>query len=245
MALTNYTSRTDSKMTNSGISRRTVLIGGSAGLAGLGTVAVGGGLLTQTTTEAEAQAKLGPQIPIEKMMETGELADNILGNADAKVTLIEYSSMTCPHCARFHTGVLGQFKTKYIDTGKVRYIVREFPLDNLATAAAMLARCAGSDKYFAFVDALYAQQEKWAFAEGSPVPPLRELAKQAGFTRESFDKCLKDQKLVDGILWIRNRGAKEFGVSATPSFYINGRKLEGSSSLESLSSVIDPLLNES
>ena len=88
----------------------------------------------------------------------------------------------------------------------------------------------------------YAQQPKWAFSNGSPVPPLREIAKQAGFTRESFDKCLNDQKLVDGILWIRSRGAKEFGVNSTPTFYINGRKLEGGSSLDSLSSVIDPLL---
>ena len=87
-------------------------------------------------------------------METGELPDNALGSADAKVTLIEYSSMTCPHCARFHTGTLVEFKKKYIDTGKVRYIVREFPLDNLATAAAMLARCSGPDKYFPFADAL-------------------------------------------------------------------------------------------
>ncbi|MGI9405315.1 MAG: DsbA family protein, partial [Hyphomicrobiaceae bacterium] len=173
-----------------------------------------------------------------------ELPDNILGDPDAPVTMIEYSSMTCPHCARFHTGVLGDFKKKYIDTGKVKYIIREFPLDNLATAAFMLARCAGPDKYFPFVDALYAQQEKWAFVE-KPVEPLRELAKQAGFTRETFDKCLKDQKLVDGILWIRKRGADEFKVSATPTFFINGRKLKGSSSIEGLSAVIDPLLKDS
>ena len=150
--------------------------------------------------------------------------------------------MTCPHCARFHNNVLGPIKEKYIDTGKVKFIMREFPLDNLATAAAMLARCAGPEKHLAFSNVLYAQQEKWAFSGGNPVPPLRELAKQAGFTRESFDKCLNDQKLVDGILWIRKRGANDFKVSGTPSIFLNGRKFNGNTSVDSLSKAIDGLL---
>jgi len=228
----------ESHRTAAPLSRRTLL----ALAASLGTITASGLILRGATSPAVAQAQLGPQLSLDEFMKTGELPENITGKADAPVTMTEYASMTCPHCARFHTSVLDKIKEKYIDTGKVRLIMREFPLDNLATAAAMLPRCAGPDKHFAFSKLLYAQQEKWAFSNGNPVPPLRELAKQAGFTRESFDKCLKDQKLVDGILWIRKRGSEKFSVNATPTLFLNGRKYNGALNVAGLSEAIDALL---
>ncbi|MEL6289346.1 MAG: DsbA family protein [Pseudomonadota bacterium] len=208
-------------------------------LAGIGAGAV---TLSVGAIEARAQeVQLGDQLDLDNFMNPGPLPEMAVGKEDAPVTMVEYASMTCPHCARFHNNVLGELKTKYIDTGKVRFIMREFPLDRPATAAFMLARCAGPEKHYALSNALYRKQEAWAFSGGSPVPPLREIAKQAGFTRESFDKCLKDQELLNGILATRKRG-QEFGVRGTPSFFLNGRKYNGSPSLAGLSAAIDSLL---
>ncbi|MEQ1712424.1 MAG: thioredoxin domain-containing protein, partial [Hyphomicrobium sp.] len=154
------------------------------------------------TGSAFAQKAAGPtEVSVEELMKPGELPDVVLGPADAKVTVVEYASMTCGHCAKFHTGVFPEIRKKYIDTGKIRFVMREFPLDNLAAATSMLARCASpektGDKTYALIDTFFAKQADWAFKEGSPVPRLFEIAKQAGFTQESFDKCLTDQKLLD------------------------------------------------
>jgi protein-disulfide isomerase len=152
--------------------------------------------------------------------------------------------MTCGHCATFHNKVFPGLKEKYIDTGKVRFIFREFPLDNLAAAASMLARCSGGgDKSYAMAGALFAKQEAWAFVRGNPVPELFKMARQAGFTQESFDKCLTDQKLLDDITAARERAAKTFGVNSTPTFFINGKRLtDRSDTIDSFSKAIDPLL---
>ena len=150
--------------------------------------------------------------------------------------------MTCGHCAHFANEVFPDFKKKYIDTGKVRYIFREFPLDNLAAAASMLARCAGGDKAFPLIETFYAKQADWAFASGNPVPKLFDIAKQAGFTQESFDKCLTDQKLLDQITAQRTRASDTFGVSATPTFFINGKRLQEAPTMEAFDKVIEPLL---
>jgi len=109
-------------------------------------------------------------------------------------------------------------------------------------AAFMLARCAGPEKYFPFVETLYAQQRYWAFVEGDPVPELLKMAKQAGFTKESFDKCLSDQKLLEGLNWVRNRGHEKFQVNSTPTFFINGQKLKGANNLADFEKMITPLL---
>ncbi len=190
-----------------------------------------------------AQRKDGPaEVPVEELMKATDLPDLTLGAADAKVTGVEYASMTCPHCAHFANEIFDDFKKKYIDTGKVRYVFREFPLDNLAAAVSMLARCGGSDKAIPLVETFYAKQQDWAFASGSPVPKLFDIAKQAGFTQESFDKCLTDQKLLDQITAQRTRASDTFGVNATPTFFINGKRLQEAPSMEAFDKVIEPLL---
>ena len=143
----------------------------------------------------------------------------------------------------FSEKTLPGLKAKYIDTGKVRFISREFPLNNLAAAGAMLVRCVDKDKQFALVDALFATQKNWAFAEGNPVPRLFETVKQAGFTQEAFDKCLTDQPLLDKVNAIRTRGSDVFKVNSTPTFFNNGKRLPGNNHLEDFDKIIEPLLD--
>lgn len=191
-----------------------------------------------------AFAQRGPaEVPVDELMKTGDLPDIVLGDANAKVTIVEYASMTCGHCMHFHTTVFPDLKKKYIDTGKVRFVFREFPLDARAFAASMLARCAGStDKTMALVAALFDKQQDWAFVKENPTPKLFEIAKQAGFTQESFDKCLTDQKLLDQLTAIHTRANEVFGVNATPTFFINGKRLQVAPELESFDKVLEPLL---
>jgi protein-disulfide isomerase len=207
---------------NQGINRRDALKM-AAGVAALAVLAASG-----LSHPALAQRKKGPsEVSEEELMKPGPLPDLVVGKADAPITVVEYASMTCGHCANFHTKVFPTLKEKYVDTGKVRFILREFPLDNLAAAASMLARCAGEGKALPLISALFAKQDDWAFVKGDPRPELLKFAKQAGFTQESFEKCLTDQKLLDEISAIRARGADTFGVNATPTFFVNGKKLNG------------------
>ena len=121
----------------------------------------------------------------------------------------------------FHETTYPELKKKYIDTGKVRFIFREFPLDPLAAAASMLARCAGKDKYFPLIETLFAAAEGWAVQK--PLQPMLAIAKQAGFTQQSFDECLANQQMLDGIEEARTRGGEKFNVNSTPTFFINGK----------------------
>lgn len=193
---------------------------------------------------AQRRGATGPtEIPVEDLMKAIDgLPDISLGPAEAKVTVVEYASMTCGHCANFEKEVFPAIKKKYIETGKIRYILREFPLDNLAAAASMLIRCAPSDKYYPMVEMLFHKQADWAHVQGNPVPKLFEIAKQAGFTQDSFDKCLLNQKLLDQINSQRARASDQFGVSSTPTFFVNGKKLQGGPTLEALDGMIEPLL---
>jgi protein-disulfide isomerase len=187
--------------------------------------------------------KAGPtEVSVEELMKPGPLPDLILGNTEAPITVVEYASMTCGHCANFHIKVFPTLKEKYVDTGKVRFIMREFPLDNLAAAASMLARCAGEGKTFPLISVLFAKQEDWAFVKGDPRPELLKFAKQAGFTQESFEKCLTDQKLLDDISAVRARAADTFGVNSTPTFFVNGKRLNGGGSLDEFEKAFDPIL---
>jgi protein-disulfide isomerase len=216
------------------ITRRELLQGASA-LALLGALAM-------APERAAAQAK-GPQVQNvspEELLKPGALPEMALGEANAPVTIIEYASMTCPHCATFHEKTYPELKKKYIDTGKVRFIFREFPLDPLAAAGFMLARCAGEGKYFPMIETLFHQQKEWAVQR--PLPPLFAIARQAGFTQQSFDQCLANQKLLEDIEKVRERGAKEYGVGSTPTFFVNGKVQKGAPTIEELDKLIEPYL---
>jgi protein-disulfide isomerase len=180
-------------------------------------------------------------VPIEELMAPNALPDVSLGKADAPVTIVEYASMTCSHCAAFHATTYPVLKSKYIDTGKVRFMLREFPLDPLATAAFMLARCAGPEKRNAMVDLLFAQQKNWAFNE-KPIEALANIVKQTGMSQEAFEACLKDQSLYEKVNEVRNRAGEKFGIGATPTFFINGKKQSGEISPETLDKLLEPLL---
>lgn len=171
----------------------------------------------------------------------GPLGDRILGKPDAPVTIIEYASMTCPHCQHFHEATFPQLKEQYIDTGKVRFIFREFPLDGLAAVASMVARCAPEDQFYPLISLMFEHQNEWAFTN-DPLKNLFNLVKQTGFTQETFDACWKNQKTLDGVTAVRNRGAEKFGVNGTPTFFINGVKKGGALEFAAMQEVIDPLV---
>jgi protein-disulfide isomerase len=170
----------------------------------------------------------------------GQLGDKVLGPADAKVTIVEYASMSCPHCAHFDQTTFDEFRLKYIDSGKVRYIFREFPLNAPAYAVAMLARCAPADRFFDIVHTYFRSQDTW-LSNPDLKAAILQAAKPFGFTEQSFDACLSNQALFKGIEDVKNRGGA-FGVQATPTFFINGKKMEGALSLEELDKAIEPLL---
>lgn len=166
----------------------------------------------------------------------GEMA---LGPETARVTVIEYASASCPHCAEFFRGAYQNLKKDYIDTGKIRFVFREFPHNDPALAAFMLARCAPPEKYFPIIDMLFEQQEMWT---ASPKSGLFKIAQLAGFTQASFDACLKNEKLAKGIIDVRNLAEEKFGITGIPSFFINGIRYEGDDTIEGFKQVIDPLL---
>ena len=174
------------------------------------------------------------------LMVAGPLGEMALGAENAPVTIIEYASMTCPHCATFHEKTYPELKKRYIDTGKVRFIFREFPLDPLAAAGFMLARCAGKDKYFPLIETLFQKQREWVVQK--PLAPLLAIAKQAGFTQESFEKCLANQQVLDGIDNVRQRAVQKLNVSSTPTFFINGKIARGALSIEEIEKQIEPYL---
>lgn len=207
------------------------------------TLAIAASLSGVSSLSPLSGPALAETVPTAELMKPEALPDMVMGDDKAPVTIIEYASMTCPHCAHFQETTFPELKKRYIDTGKVRYIFREFPLDNLAAAAFMLARCAGADdknKYFALVDTLFRQQRQWAVEK--PIPPLMAIAKQVGFTEQSFQACLANQKMLDGIESVRQRAIKEFKVQSTPTFFINGTSYPGAMSIDEMAKLIDPYL---
>jgi protein-disulfide isomerase len=211
--------------------------------AGAAAMAVAGASWWLSQPALAQRKKDGPsEVSMDELMKAGPLPDLVLGKADAPITVVEYASMTCGHCAAFHNKVFPALKEKYIETGKVRLIMREFPLDNLAAAASMLARCAGDGKTYPLISALFAKQDEWAFVRGDPKPELLKIAKQAGFTQETFEKCLTDQKLLDDISAIRARAADTFGVNSTPTFFINGKKMNAAATLEEFDKAFSSIL---
>jgi protein-disulfide isomerase len=191
--------------------------------------------------DALAQQASGDTVPEADLAVAGPLGDKPLGNSNAPVRIYEYASLTCGHCAAFHENGFKFLKERYIDTGKVHYVLREFPLDPLAAAGFMLAHCGGDGKYHPMVDLLFARQQSWTRTD-KPVDALLGLARQAGFTQESFEACLKNQSIYDGVNAVRTRGMERFKVDSTPTFFINGRRYTGALSPQELERIIEPLL---
>jgi protein-disulfide isomerase len=169
------------------------------------------------------------------------MAEMTLGKADAKVTIIEYASLTCPHCANFHEKTLPDLKRDYIDTGKVRLIFRDFPFDEAALRAAMLARCGGPERYFGFVEVFFKQQATWSRA-ANPVEAMAPIARLGGMGEEAFRACLANEGLAKHVLNLRLEGQNQHGVNSTPTFIIGGAKHAGFRTFEEIKAIIEPLL---
>ena len=171
------------------------------------------------------------------------LPDMALGPANAAVTITEYASMTCPHCAAFNDAVFPKIKAAYIDTGKIRYVFREFPLDIKAAAGSMLSRCIAngdSAKYFAVTDLLFRQQSDWVVKNTTEA--LSRIGKQAGLSQQQVEACLKDQSLLDKIVADQKYASEVLKVDSTPTFFINGEKIKGETSFEEFDKRIKALL---
>ena len=171
------------------------------------------------------------------------LPDMALGPANAAVTITEYASMTCPHCAAFTEKVFPKIKSEYIDSGKIRFVFREFPLDIKAAAGSMLARCIAKDdagKYFAVVDMLFRQQNDWVVKNTTET--LSRIGKQAGLSQQAVDECLKDQALLDKIAADQKFAAEVLKVNSTPTFFINGEMLKGEQTFDEFDKRIKSLL---
>ena len=188
-----------------------------------------------------ALAQGAGDVPMAQLMSPGPLPDVWLGSPNAPVTIIEYASLTCSHCATFHNTTFPELKKNYIDTGKVRFSIREFPLDPLALAGFMLARCSGNDKREAMIDLLFAQQQNWAFRD-KPLDALTAMTRQTGMSQQTFEACLRDKTLYDNVNAVRDRGGKDFKVDSTPTFFINGRRVNGALSMAEMAKIIDPLV---
>ncbi len=175
-----------------------------------------------------------------ELLETaGPLGEMAKGDENAPVTIYEYASLTCGHCATFHNQTWPLVKERFVETGKVRLVMREFPLDTLALAGFMLARCE-PEKYWGIVDMLFELQREWAFSE-RPRDALEQLMRQAGFSQEKFEACLNDRALYDAIVDVKTRG-EELGVNSTPTFFFNGEMRRGALSIDEFEAVVTPML---
>ena len=166
------------------------------------------------------------------------LSERILGNSDAKVTMIEYASMTCPHCANFHTKTFPVIKKEYIVTGKIKFIYRDFPLDQFALAAAMMARCSAKERYFGVIDVIFRTQREWG-RNPNPRKALEQIGKIVGVSENTYEACVTDKVVHDGIMKMRNDAVEKYKVRTTPTFVVNEKKINGGLPLEELRKVLD------
>jgi len=172
-------------------------------------------------TVAGGSSVINPALQIEHPL--GEIT---MGDPDAPVTLVEYASYTCGHCAAFHAVNLPPLKEQYIETGKVFYVFREYPLDPVATAASMLTRCVATDKALQFADVLFARQQQWAFVQ-DPRSALEAIARQGGISSSQFEACMTDQEVLDGLREVQSHAQETLEVQATPTLFINDEKIGG------------------
>lgn len=235
------------------LSRRRVMLAGAI----LATAGVGYSWATSLLNpKTEGMPKLprrrrAASVTADDLLKPGPLPELVIGRADAPVTIIEYASMTCPHCARFHSEILPVLKEKYIDKGHARLLFREFPLDDVAMLASMTARCAGTEKALPLISALFSRQDEWR--QSKSLDELRgklfALGQQVGLTRQAFDACVpsgnelspQQRKLLTDIHQVRTRANEGYGVNQTPTFFVNGKKL-AHATIEGFDKAIEPLI---
>ncbi|HTY69138.1 MAG TPA: DsbA family protein [Caulobacteraceae bacterium] len=200
---------------------------------------------SQPTPSAVAQATVAQDPKALAPRQEGD--DMVMGADKAPVTIIEYASLTCPHCAHFNETTFPQLKAQYIDKGLVKYIYRDFPLDRMALTASEIARCAGPERYFGFIDAIFRQQASWTSGGNANeiTENLKRLARLGGLSTPAADACLNDKALQDKILAQSLQGEKEFKVDSTPTLIINGEKHPGALTIDELSAIINPLTKKS
>jgi len=165
------------------------------------------------------------------------LKDRVIGNPDAPITIIEYASLTCGHCAAFHKNTMPRLKRDWLDTGRAKLVYRDFPLDNNAATAAVIARCAPEDRYYSLLSVFFSRQSSWARMD-DPVPVLAQLAESRGLTRQQIDACLDDGDLLDGVLQSRIVGQQRHGIDSTPTFVVGERVINGAMSFEDFDAVL-------
>ena len=204
-------------------SRRNLLVGAAA-------------IALAAATPAMAQEA---KVDLSDLLTAPKEGDMVEGVDTAKVTIVEYASASCPHCAAFYNDVYIQFKKDYIDTGKVKFVFREFPHNDQAMGAFMLARCSPKEKYFPLLDIFFKTQQKWV---PDAYNQLKEIAKQTGMSAEDFDKCLKNTDVAKGIMEVRDKADKSYGVTGIPTIFINGKLYDGERTIDSLKKYVDPLL---
>lgn len=174
------------------------------------------------------------------VMQTGTLPDMAFGRADAPVTIVQYASLTCPICRKFHKEVFPQFKRAYVDTGKVRYILREFPIGKTSGAATIALRCAKPEKYLELYGKYLEQQPAWVSQEVR-LDPIFKVASQVGMTRQQFDACRENQSMIAGLEWVKDRG-RTLGVIGTPNFFVNETLVKGTLSMEKIREMVEPAI---
>ena len=226
------------------MNRRALLLSGGAALVAVGayggmTLLTGGGSVLDATLIDPANAQTAPS----EAIDTSRVVEMELGNAASAVTIIEYSSFTCPHCARFNQAVYPALKAAYIDTNLVRYIKREVYFDAPGLWAGLVARCGGPMRYFGIAEILYAEQEQWAHNADTGVVAdnLRRIGRRAGMNDDTLNACLTDREMATAMMEVYRTGALEFDIRGTPSFVINGTTHSNLSFAE-FQAILDPLL---
>ena len=190
-------------------------------------------------TQGARQVIQNPTVA-EIMETTAAIPEMALGRADAPVTIIQYQSLTCPHCRAFHRDVFPEFKRTYVDTGKVRFVMREFPIGKQSGNATIALRCAPPDKYFTLYGKFMEQQASWVSQEVR-LDPIFAVAKQVGMTRAQFDSCLQNQAMIDGLKWVKDRG-RTLGIIGTPNFFVAGKLVKKTLTMSDIRAMVDPLL---
>jgi protein-disulfide isomerase len=177
---------------------------------------------------------------IADIMQTGTAAEMAFGRPDAPVTIIQYASLTCPHCRRFHKETFPKLKKEFIDTGKVRYILRDFPIGKASGAATIALRCAKPEKYLELYGKFLEQQPAWVSQEVR-LDPIFKVASQVGMTRQQFDACRENQSMIDGLNWVKERGRK-LGVIGTPNFFVEGKLVKNVLTIDEIRTMVEPLI---